>query len=831
MKCIVDIFAKESNNGKCKIENVYIIIEKDVNLMDQRDKAYVLWFNQLRRGDVSLVGGKSSSLGELTSATNVPVPYGYATTAAAYRYFMNETGCNDKVNELLAQLKDVENSDELHDIASKIRKVITSAKMPADLAKNIGDAYDELAKKMGQNEPFVAVRSSATAEDLPDASFAGEQDTYLNIHGRDNVIQKVKECYASVFTDRATYYRIKQGFPQEKVALSAAIQMMAFSKAAGVMFTVNVATGDDTKIMIEASWGLGEYIVSGTVTPDNYVVDKSKMKIVSKTVTNKNIELLRLDSGGTEKHDVPADRAKKQALTDGQIIELAGYAKQIEKHYGCYMDMEWSLDQNDKLWLVQARPETVWSQKKKAETKVVEHEAEDMTADKSDNKVLIKGLPASPGVASGKVHIIADPKDINEFKKGEVLVTLMTSPDWVPAMKKAAAIITNNGGMTCHAAIVSREMQIPCLVGTSSRGTAATTALKNGQEVTVDAKNGIVYQGIAEEIVKPKEDTASVVQTAAEYFPPTATRVMMNLGDPDLAEKYSSLPADGIGLMREEFLWTTYIHQHPLYLIETGHPERVVNELANGISKVARAMAPRPIVLRFSDFKSGEYRNLKGGEKYEPHESADLLGWRGASRYYDPKYIDAFKLELEAIKKVRNEYGLKNVNVMIPFCRTVEEARKVTEIMREQGLVRSADFKVYMMAEIPSNIILADQFNQYVDGYSIGSNDLTMLILGCDRNNDVVSHLFDERNLAVKRAIRHLIKVAHKDGKTVSICGQAPSEYPEFTEFLVRSGIDYVSVNPDMVKTTKLNVAHFEQRILLDKATGLGRQDTENYDW
>lgn len=793
--------------------------------MDKRNAAYVLWFDELHRKDVDLVGGKSSSLGELTSETDVPVPYGFATTATGYRHFMDYSNLNEKINELLATLKDPENSDELHKVCSKIRKIIVEAPMPDDLKNDIGNAYDQLATKMHQNEPFVAVRSSATAEDLPNASFAGEQDTYLNIQGRNNVIKKVQECYASLFTDRATYYRIKQHFPQEKVALSAAIQMMAFSKAAGVMFTVNVATGDDTKIMIEGSWGLGEYIVSGTVTPDNYVVDKKTMKIISKNVTKKPIELVRLTSGGTEQHQVPEDRAASPALTDDQIVELAGYAKQIEKHYGCYMDMEWSLDQNDKLWLVQARPETVWSQKKKDEDMT---ENESLTTDK---KVLLKGLPASPGIASGKVHIIDDPKDIKEFKDGEVLVTLMTSPDWVPAMKKASAIITNNGGMTCHAAIVSREMQIPCLVGTTSQGNAATKILKNGQDITIDAKNGVVYDGIVKDVVQPKQTQTVEAVPAAEYFPPTATRVMMNLGDPDLAEKYADLPADGIGLMREEFLWTTYIHQHPLYLLETGHPERVVNELANGISKVARAMAPRPVVLRFSDFKSGEYRNLKGGEKYEPHEPADLLGWRGASRYYDPKYINAFKLELEAVKKVRNDFGLKNLNVMIPFCRTVDEARKVTEIMREQGLVRSNDFKIYMMAEIPSNIILADQFNQFVDGYSIGSNDLTMLILGCDRNNDVISHLFDERNLAVKRAIRHLIKVAHQDGKTVSICGQAPSEYPEFTEFLIKSGIDYVSVNPDMVKTTKRNVAHYEQRILLDNATGLGRQDLNNYNW
>lgn len=790
--------------------------------MDKKDTAYVLWFDQLHRDDVDLVGGKSSSLGELTSETNVPVPYGFATTAAGYRHFMAYSDLNKKINDLLATLKDPENSDELHRVCSQIRKIIVDAPMPDDLAQAIGEAYDALASKMRQNEPFVAVRSSATAEDLPNASFAGEQDTYLNVHGRKQVIKKVQECYASLFTDRATYYRIKQNFPQEKVALSAAIQMMAFSKAAGVMFTVNVATGDDTKIMIEGSWGLGEYIVSGTVTPDNYLVDKKSMKIVDKTINKKVIELVRLPSGGTVEQKVPDDLVNAPALTDEQILELAGYAKEIENHYGCYMDMEWSLDQNDKLWLVQARPETVWSQRKEDTMNTNNEEVNE------NHDVILKGLPASPGLATGKVRIIEDPKDIKEFKDGEILVTLMTSPDWVPAMKKASAIITNNGGMTCHAAIVSREMQIPCLVGTTSRGNAATNVLKNGQEITVDAKNGVVYDGLIKE-AKPKKE--HVCQPAAEYFPPTATGVMMNLGDPDLAEKYSSLPADGIGLMREEFLWTTYIHQHPLYLIETGHADRVVNELANGISKVARAMAPRPVVLRFSDFKSGEYRNLKGGDKYEPHEPADLLGWRGASRYYDPKYINAFKLELEAVKKVRNEFGLKNLNVMIPFCRTVEEAKKVTDIMREQGLVRSEDFKVYMMAEIPSNIILADQFNQFVDGYSIGSNDLTMLILGTDRNSDVISHIFDERNLAVKRAIRHLIITAHKDGKTVSICGQAPSEYPEFTEFLVRSGIDYVSVNPDMVKTTKLNVAHYEQRIILDKATGLGKEDTNNYNW
>lgn len=801
--------------------------------MSSRDTANVLWFNELHREDVNLVGGKSSSLGEMTSSMDVPVPYGFATTARAYRYFMHQTKLNDKVNALLESIKDYENSDELHTTCQQIRDLIISATMPEDLANDIKQAYAELAKKMGQDDPFVAIRSSATAEDLPNASFAGQQESYLNIKGAADVVNRVQQCYSSLFTDRAIYYRHKQHFPHEKVALSAAVQMMVFSKASGIMFSVNVANGDASKIVIDAIYGLGEYIVLGKVTPDHFVIDKQSMKIVEKNIIKQPIELMRIPNGGTKEQAVPTELQEQPVLTDNQVIELAGYAKEIERHYGCYMDMEYALDTNtNRLWIVQARPETVWSRRnKEKKTNNAPSDDSDVTADNAE--VAVRGLPASPGVASGVVHVIDNPKDIDQFKQGEILVTLMTSPDWVPAMKKAAAIITNNGGMTCHAAIISREMQIPCIVGTRSKNVAATDVLKTGDVVTVDAKNGVVYRGKVESMFKQSApvNTANGQVVAAETFAPTATGVMMNLGDPDLADRYASLPADGIGLMREEFLWTSYIHEHPLYLIEKGESEKAVNMLAEGIAKVTRAMAPRPVVLRLSDFKSSEYRKLKGGEKYEPHESADLLGWRGASRYYDPKYIAAFKLELAAVKKVRNEFGLKNLNVMIPFVRTVAEAQKVTTIMHNEGLVRNADFKVYMMAEIPANIILADQFNQFIDGYSIGSNDLTMLILGCDRNNDTVASLFDERNLAVKRAIHHLIATAHKDGKTVSICGQAPSEYPDFTNFLIQSGIDYVSVNPDMVKETKRNVAHFEQRIMLDKATGRGLQDQTDYDW
>uniref|UniRef100_UPI00402A843D phosphoenolpyruvate synthase n=1 Tax=Veillonella magna TaxID=464322 RepID=UPI00402A843D len=479
-----------------------------------------------------------------------------------------------------------------------------------------------------------------------------------------------------------------------------------------------------------------------------------------------------------------------------------------------------------KIWILQARPETVWSRKNKDAKPAVEETAAPTT---TTREIVVKGLPASPGRAAGKAHVILDPADIDSFKEGEILETTMTAPDWVPAMKKAKAIVTDAGGMTCHASIVSRELGIPCIVGTKSRSEEGTKRISDGQLITVDATNGIVYDGMLEEVQKKAEQPAA--QQVVENVPVTGTKVYMNLGDPDLAEKYGVLPCDGIGLMREEFIWTTFIHEHPLHLIETGRSDFAVDTLAEGMRKVCQALAPRQVVVRLSDFKSSEYRDLKGGDTYEPHESSALLGWRGASRYYDPKYAPAFLLELQAIRKVREEYGFKNLQVMIPFCRTVKEAEEVTRIMDENGLARSADFKVWLMAEIPANIILADQFNKFVDGYSIGSNDLTMLILGCDRDNETVQHIYDERNLAVRRAVRHLIEVAHKDGKTVSICGQAPSVYPEFCEFLVKSGIDSISVNPDAVVSTKKMVAQLEQRILLDAVTGRGRVDNNELEW
>ncbi len=796
--------------------------------MANKEKKLLCWFDEITKEDVQVVGGKSASLGEMTSRTKIPVPYGFATTAHAYRHFLRKSGLEGKIAALLDQLGDVEDSRKLRKISAQIRTEIIEAAIPEDLHNAIADAYKKLAATAGEAAPFVAVRSSATAEDLPDASFAGQQETYLNVRGADSIVGKVKECYASTFTDRAVYYRAKKGFKHMDVALSAVVQMMAFSRASGVMFTVDVATGDAESILIEGAWGLGEYVVQGVVTPDSFKVRKKDLAIVDRSIHEKPVMLVRKESGSCVELKVPQAMAKAPVLTDGQVKELARYALLIEKHYGSYMDIEWGLDERDgKIWILQARPETVWSRRNGGDGKAAQPAGE---SPDGRRRVIMKGLPASPGKAAGIAHVIKDPAQIDRFKEGEILVTEMTAPDWVPAMKKARAIVTDSGGMTCHASIVSRELGIPCIVGTKSRGTAATEAVASGREITVDATNGVVYEGLVDDVVKPVAEAAAGQSAVVETFPVTGTKVYMNLGDPDLAEKYAGLPCDGIGLMREEFIWTTFIHEHPLYLIETGQHEKVVEGLAEGMRKVCQALAPRQVVLRFSDFKSSEYRDLKGGDKYEPHEPSALLGWRGASRYYDPKYVNAFRLELKAVRKVREEYGFKNLFVMIPFCRTVAEAEAVTGLMAAEGLRRGPDFKVWLMAEIPANILLADKFNQYVDGYSIGSNDLTMLLLGCDRDNDTVAHLFDERDLAVKRAIAHLIRVAHGAGKTVSICGQAPSVYPDFTEFLVRNGIDSVSVNPDAVKATRKLVAQVEQRIVLDKLTGRGLTETERYE-
>ncbi|MGQ9788725.1 MAG: phosphoenolpyruvate synthase [Candidatus Hadarchaeaceae archaeon] len=803
--------------------------------MPSESERFVLWFDEIGIEHVKYVGGKSASLGEMLRKTGVPVPFGFSTTAKAYYHFLKANNLEERINQELSRLKDPNDTATLRSVGANIRKMIMESKMPPDLESDIVNAYKALERQVGNASPFVAVRSSATAEDLPDASFAGQQETYLNVSGAEEVVNRVKECFSSLFTDRAIFYRVQKGFDHMKVALAAAVQLMVYSRASGVAFTLDVATGNRSVVLIEGSWGLGEYVVQGKVTPDEYYVRKEDLEIMKKNIPTKNVMLIRKPDGGTEEKPVPEHLRDMPVLNDEQIKTLAKYCVAIEKHYNKPMDVEWALDERDNnLYIVQARPETVWSQKAAEPTKAEEAPAQVVEAapkgvSRAEAEILCQGLPASPGLAVGKAHIIMSVDKLSEFQQGEVLITEMTAPEWVPAMRKAAAIVTNSGGLTSHAAIVSRELGIPCIVGTASKGKPATQAIQNGETITVDSKLGIVYKGALIEVEEKKEEKrAEVVTTAvAESYPITGTKIYVNLGEPELAEKVAALPVDGVGLMREEFIWAAEIHQHPLYLLETGHPEVVVDKLAEGIRKVCAAFYPRPVVLRLTDFKSSEYRDLEGGDKYEPVEPSALLGWRGASRYYDPKYLPAFKLELKAIKKVRDEFGLKNLWVMIPFCRTIGEIERVTTIMKEEGLERGPDFKLWVMAEIPSNVLIADKFNKYIDGYSIGSNDLTMLILGADRDNETIAKIFDERDLAVKRAIKYLIKIAHRYGKTVSICGQAPSQYPEFTEFLIKAGIDSVSINPDAAVFTRKLVASIEQRIMLEKALGQFKTDPD----
>jgi pyruvate,water dikinase len=783
----------------------------------------ILWFDEIGKNDVPLVGGKTASLGEMTCKTKVPVPYGFALTADAYRLFLRENRLEEKISKILSRLKDLNDTKTLQSVGSEIRGLITSASVPQELRKLIEESYVKLAAHENVKNPFVAIRSSATAEDLPDASFAGQQETYLNIRGAADVIQNVKECYASLFTDRAIFYRAQKGFNHMDVALSAIVQMMCYSESSGVMFTMDPTNGDESMVLVEASYGLGEYVVKGTVTPDDYYVDKGTMKIIRKSIPTKTVMLVRNENGGTEEKSVPENLKDRQVITDEQVIELTKFALTIEQHYARVMDIEWGLDkQTEKLLILQARPETVWSLKKSP----IEKPSPVVAAEK---KILLKGLPSSPGVGAGKAHVILTVDGVSEFQSGEVLVTQMTTPDWVPTMKKAKAIITDAGGMTCHAAIVSRELGIPCITGTKT----GTQTIVTGQEVTVDAKMGVVYEGIVLEAPEAELKPQPAQDGLAAFKDPTVTgtKIYVNLGEPELAGRIGQLPVDGVGLLRMEFIVSDHVKKHPMLLIENKHPEEFVDKLAAGLETICRAFHPRPVVLRFSDFKTNEYAKLEGGEKYEGavSEANPLIGWRGASRYTDPRFLPAFKLEIAAVKKVRNEMGMRNLWCMIPFNRTVNEFVQIRELLRQEGLAQSEDFKLWIMAEIPSNIILADEFCKAgADGFSIGSNDLTMLILGADRDNEVLAPLFDERNLAVKRAIKELIQTAHKYHKTVSICGQAPSVYPEFAEFLVKSGIDSISVNPDVIVHTRRMVAQVEQRVLLDAARNNSTSESQS---
>lgn len=779
---------------------------------------YIKWFTEVDKEDIPVVGGKGANLGELTSK-GVKVPPGFCVTAGAYTEFIEKTNLQGKILEILEGL-DTEDSIELELRSSDIRKLIIQAETPKEIEQDIIDSYKEFAKQVNVKDPEVAIRSSATAEDLPDASFAGQQDTYLHISGEKEVISHIKRCWASLWTGRAIYYREDQGFKHEEVALSVVVQYMVNSKVAGVMFTANPINSNSNEILVNASWGLGESVVSGLVTPDDFVLSKSPLEVIEKNIADKNLMVIKntTDVGTIEipvEEYLGKEAVSKQCLTDVEIIDLAKNGLAIEKLYGSPQDIEWGLDTDTgELYILQSRPITT----------LKDVECEKTIKQSEELKSLVRGLGASPGLASGRVKNIKDISELDRIKEGDILVTVMTNPDMVPAMRRAAAVVTDEGGRTCHAAIVSRELGIPCIVGAKN----ASEYLNEGLDVTVDSTRGVVYEGIVmqdkQEEKKEAEATGTGVGVSQEMLelltaPITATKIYMNLGEASMIDKYKNLPMDGIGLMRTEFIFNNQIGAHPMYLVKTGQGDLLINEMSEAITKVAQELYPKPLVVRLSDFRTNEFRGLKGGDEVEPIEANPMIGWRGVSRYISEDYEEGFRLECKAIKKVRDEFGLNNVYVMLPFVRTTWELKEVKKIMASEGLVQSNDFKIWIMAEVPSVVFQAEEFAQLVDGFSIGSNDLTQLTLGADRDSGILNSMgyFDERDPAIKAAIKMLIDGAHKHGKTVSICGQGPSTYPEFAQFLVEAGIDSMSINPDTVAYTRKLVASVEQKLILNK--------------
>jgi len=779
---------------------------------------FVLWFEELTKNDIPLVGGKNANLGEMTKA-KVPVPPGFAITAQAYEKFITETNIAQGMYRIIKEtVTNPDDPKQYEEASKKVRKLMESAKMPKDIEEAIREAYQKLNEKTNTPNLPVAVRSSATAEDLPGASFAGQQETYLNVKGADELVKKTIKCWSSLFTPRAIFYRTKKGFKHNQVLISVGVQKMVNARAAGVMFTLNPVTGNRDQIIIEGTWGLGEAVVSGEETPDHFVVDKQTLEIIERKIAKKVVEYVpNPETGKTEKVEVPPEKQDIPCINDEEIHKLAQLGNQIDQHYGMPQDIEWAIDRElefpENIFIVQSRPETVWGVKEKG--KEVEAVAPKQL---SEMKVVARGIAAGrKDIGFGVAKVVTSPEEAAKLvKKGDILVTSMTTPDFVPFMKIASAIVTDKGGVTAHAAIVSRELGIPCIVGAET----ATKTMITGKKYTVDARNGVVYEGIIPQVEEPAQTVGRGPVSVVQSAPVTATKIYMNLGVPDKVEEYKDLPFDGIGLMRIEFILASYIGEHPMYMLEKGEGDKFVNELAEGIAKVARAIQPRPVVVRFSDFKTNEYRDLKGGEKYEIEEANPMLGWRGASRYISQWYEKAFRLECKAIRKCREKWRLKNIWVMLPVVRTLWEAKKCLAIMKEEGLESSRDFQVWFMAETPSIAIMADEFSKLCDAFSIGSNDMTQGILMIDRDSERLGQMgyFDERDPAIKRIIAHLIRVAHENGVKVSICGEGPSNLPDFAEFLVRCGIDSISVNNDAVVSTRKLVASIEQKILLEQA-------------
>ncbi len=805
---------------------------------------YILWFRETVIKDVPLVGGKNASLGEMfrnLKKKGIRVPDGFSVTAEAFRYFIRENAIDDDIKRILKGL-DTRNMRNLAEHGYRVRQAILGAEFPVDLRNVIIEAYSKLSREYDPHKSFritwdkkdhtnhfadgvdVAVRSSATAEDLADASFAGQQESYLNVSGEYQLLESIKKCFASLFTDRAISYRFDKGFGQTSIALSVGVQKMVRSDEAssGVMFTIDTESGFPDAIVINGSWGLGENIVKGKVNPDEFIVHKPTLRkdfksIVGKKLGSKEVKLVYSVGSSAATSNTPVSREDQNrfCLSDGEVLDLAKWGMIIEEHYKKPMDIEWAKDGRDgKLYIVQARPETVQSQKSK---NILEEYIL-----KTKGKVLCSGAAVGNKIGQGKANVIKEVAKIAEFKKGEVLVTEMTDPDWEPIMKIASAIVTNSGGRTSHAAIVSRELGIPCIVGTGN----ATSAVKDGKPVTVscaEGEEGHVYEGLLKFEVK---------KTNLKSIKKTKTKIMMNVGNPDQAFELSFIPNDGVGLAREEFIITEYIKIHPMALV---HFERVkdkeekkkineltsgyknkeeffIDKLAEGIGRISAAFYPKDVIVRMSDFKTNEYATLIGGKAFEPAEVNPMIGWRGASRYYDEDYKEGFRLECLAFKKVREVMGLANMKIMIPFCRTVEEGKKVLAEMEKHGLRRGVNgLRVYVMCEIPSNVILASEFSKIFDGFSIGSNDLTQLTLGVDRDSAKVSHVYDERNDAVKELIRQVIAKAHRARRKVGICGQAPSDFLDFAKFLVGEKIDSISLNPDTVIKTMLEIGKMEK--------------------
>jgi pyruvate, water dikinase len=813
-------------------------------------KKFILWFKEIGIDDVPLVGGKNASLGEMYQklhSQGILVPNGFAITAYAYRYFLKYAGIEDEIKKVLKGL-DTHDMQNLMMKGRAVRDIIRLAEFPPDLTQTIYSSYDKLAEEFGQqgmDTLDVAIRSSATAEDLPDASFAGQQDTYLNIRGRRSVLDACRKCFASLFTNRAISYRHDKGFGQFEVSLSIAVQKMVRSDSAysGVIFSIDTETGFQDVVFVTAAYGLGENVVQGVVNPDEYYVFKPTLKqgkraIISRKVGDRDIKMIYSMEDETTVKNVATTLTERHryVMEDDEILKLAQWACLIEEHYGKGagyfrpMDIEWAKDGDGvnvgtgELFIVQARPETIHS--RMDVTKYENYRLQEK------GEVLASGTAVGTKVGQGIAHLIQSTMEMDQFKKGEVLITPMTDPDWEPIMKIAAAIVTNKGGRTCHAAIVSRELGIPCVIGTGN----ADEIIKTGQEVTVsccEGEAGHVYRGLLQYEVETFD---------LDELPETRTKIMMNVGLPEKAFSQCMIPNDGVGLAREEFIINSHIGIHPLALLQYSklkekartdqqvagvvykieeitsvYEDKVrffVDKLAEGVSRIAAAFYPNDVIVRLSDFKTNEYENLLGGFLYEPKESNPMIGWRGASRYYDKTFMPAFELECLALHKARSEVGLRNIKVMVPFCRTPDEGRKVIEIMKRFGLTQGEDgLEIYVMCEIPSNVICADQFAEIFDGFSIGSNDLTQLTLGLDRDSSLVSHIYDERNEAVKRLVKQVIDVAKKKGRKIGICGQAPSDFPDFAEFLVECGIDSMSLIPDTVIKTKLAVAKKEKEL------------------